>query len=390
MGSEERVVRRFRAEDEGFVAGLRRQCFSASINFDLWLAHGHVLERAGQPVAAMLARPAGQWFGGRPVPGVAISSVMVDLAHRSAGVMGYLLESVLADHARSGAAVAALVPTALAPYRRAGFEVGGHRYRFVAPPAALRTGSEIDSVRWFETADVDALAEVYEEFARRSNGLIVRSAGWWQGHILPSVRSGDAFAVVAVRDGAVTGYAMWDQPSAPRGELTFRHRVRAREIVWTSRSSANALLRALARAGSPGEDLTWFGSPCDGLSMFFDVPPTVDWAYPWMLRIIDYPAALTARGYPPDVTVELVLAVRRTAPGRALRLTVSDGRCRAEWTTEAPEAAVTERGFAALYTGRLSAAEAQVLGELHTERAGTLDRIGTVFACGTPWMFDHF
>src|SRR5690606_39680774 len=119
------------------------------------------------PVAAMLARPAGQWFGGRPVPGVAISSVMVDLAHRSAGVMGYLLESVLADHARSGAAVATLVPTALAPYRRAGVEVGGHRYRFVAPPAALRTGSEIDSVRWFDTADVDALAHVDEAFARR-------------------------------------------------------------------------------------------------------------------------------------------------------------------------------------------------------------------------------
>lgn len=390
MGSPTPLARPFRADDEPAVRRLRRQCFSAPLDVAQWLAHGHVLELDGVPVAALLARKAGQWFGGRPVPGVAISSVMVDLPRRGIGVMTHLLTPVLNRHAEAGAAIATLIPTSAAPYRRAGFEVAGFRYRCHVSPEALRRGVDVDDVRWFEAADAERLAEVYDAFARRSNGAILRDRDWWHGHILPSVLAGETYAVVATRGDTVTGYALWDQLSAPRGEFTFRHRVRAREIVWTTEPAAHALLRVLAQAGSPDEELSWLGAPGDGLATFFDTPVTMDWVHPWMVRILDHPAALAARGYNPCLDLELVLVIGEAADDTALRLVVRDGRCHVEQTSAKPDVTVAESAFVAMFTGRSSAREMQALGGIHARDATAVDRLDALFAGGTPWLFEHF
>ena len=81
----------------------------------------------------------------------------------------------------------------------------------------------------------------------------------------------------------------------------------------------------------------------------------------WMLRVVDAPAAIAARGFPPGVSVSVPLAVHDQArPANAGRwqLTVADGKgalvaagapCR-----PAPTAPPTigARGLAALYGGR--------------------------------------
>lgn len=386
------VCRPFGSGDEPFVARLRNQCFSAPLDSDTWLEHGHVLERDGAPVAALLARRAGQWFGGRPVPCVTISSVMVDLTRRGGGVMADLLGPVLEHHAGSGAAIATLTPSSAAPYRRAGFEVAGFRYRHHVSPRALRPGQEKDDVRWFEAADADRLAEVYDTLARRSNGPIHRDRTWWHGHILPRVRSGETFAVVAERHDSVTGYALWDQVSAPRGEFTFQHRVRAREIVWASPPAARALLHALGQAGSPGEEISWFGGPSDGLAGFFDAPVLMDWVHPWMTKILHHPAALISRGYNAGLDLTLVLRIQSTPDARAstLRLMVQNGRCEVEEVGAEPDLTVEASTFAAIFTGRSSAREALALGQIEARTTAAVERVDAMFAGTSPWLFEHF
>lgn len=386
------LVRRFSANDEPIVARLRQQCFSMPMDVDLWLEYGHVLELDGTPVAALLARPTGQWFGGRPVPCVTISSVMVDLARRGGGVMANLLGPVLERHADAGAAIATLAPSSVEPYRRAGFEIAGFRYRHHVSPQALRPGQERDQVRWFETADADRIAEVYETLARRNNGPIHRDRNWWRSHILPRVRSGETFAVVARRADEVTGYVLWDQANAPLGELTFRHRVRAREIVWTTVPSARALLHALAQAGSPGEEISWFGGPSDGLAGFFDVPVLMDWVYPWMTKILHYPTALTSRGYNASLELKLVLGIRDSTGTMAssLGLAVQDGRCQAEEASAEPDVTVDALAFAAIFTSRSTAREALALGQLQARSTAALEQLDALFAGPTPWFFEHF
>ncbi|SFP06372.1 GNAT family N-acetyltransferase [Actinomadura madurae] len=386
------ICRPFDAGDERFVARLRNQCFSAPLDVDTWLENGHVLERDGAPVAALLARRCGQWFGGRPVPCVTVSSVMVDLTRRGGGVMADLLGPVLDRYAEAGAAIATLTPSSVAPYRRAGFEIAGFRYRHHVSPQALRRGQEKDGVRWFEAADADRLAEVYDTVARRGNGPIDRDRSWWHGHILPRVRSGETFAVVAERDGTATGYALWDQVPAPRGEFAFWHRVRAREIVWTSAPAARALLHALAQAGSPGEEISWFGGPSDGLAGFFDAPVLMDWVHPWMTKILDCPAALTSRGYNAGLDLTLVLGIQSAPDTEAstLRLAVRDGRCQVEETDAEPDVTVEATAFASLFTGRSSAREALALGHLKAHTSAAVDRMDAMFAATSPWFFEHF
>ncbi|WP_033295447.1 GNAT family N-acetyltransferase [Amycolatopsis jejuensis] len=361
---DDSTTRPFEARDEPFVKRLRHQCFSAPLDVATWLQHGRVLERGGTPVAALLARRAGQWFGGRPVPCLTISSVMVDLPSRGGGVMADLLGPVLAEE--NGAAIATLTPSAVAPYRRAGFEIAGFRYRHHVSPQALRSGQERDDVRWF--TDGDDLDRVYQACARIHNGLIHRDRAWWDG----LVRPGEPYAVVASRGDEVTGYALWDQIPAPLGEFTFRHRIRAREIVASTVPAARALLHALGQAGSPGEEISWFGGPSDGLAQLFDAPVLMDWVHPWMTKILDYPAALTARGYNTALDLTLVL---RIADVTTLRLSVRDGRCRAAETDAEPDVTVDAATFAALFTGHASASDA---------------RLAVLFAGTAPWFFEHF
>jgi predicted acetyltransferase len=386
------LVRPFRAEDEAIVKGLRHQCFSAPTDLDLWLEYGQVLERDGTVAAALLARRAGQWFGGKPVPCVAISSVMVDLTRRGGGVMAELLGPVLEHQAEAGAAIATLTPSSAAPYRRAGFEVAGFRYRHHVPPTALRPGKEMDDARWFEPADADRLAAIYDAFARRSNGPIHRDRAWWRRHILPRVRSGETFAIVTRREDTVTGYALWDQMSSPLGEFTFRHRVRAREIVWTTVPAARTLLHALGQAGSPGEEISWFGGPSDGLAGLFDAPVGMDWVHPWMTKILHYPTALTSRGYNTALNVKLVLGIQSSTGVTAstLRLVVQDGRCQIEESSAVPDVTVEESAFAAIFTGRSSVREALALGQLQARASEAVDRVEALFAGTAPWLFEHF
>ncbi|WP_203992722.1 GNAT family N-acetyltransferase [Sphaerisporangium rufum] len=384
-------ARPFRADDEMFVRGLRRQSFTAPLDVELWSRHGHVLEHDGTRVAALLARRVAQWVGGRSVPCVAISSVMVDLPRRGGGVMAELLGPVLRRHADGGAAISTLTPSAMAPYRRAGYEVAGHRFRFHAASRSLRLGAERDDIRWFQPGDVDRLAEIYDGFARRGNGPIHRDRQWWHSHILPRVRSGETFAIVAERDGEPTGYALWDQVEAPRpGEPAYLHRVRAREIVWSTVSAAHALLHALARAGSPGEEISWIGSPSDGMAGFFDDPVLVDWARPWMTKILDLPAALSARGYSTALDLSVVLGINDAGIARTLRLAVRGGRAHTEEVTVAPHVTMDASSFASIFTGRSTGREAQALGRLQAVSPEVVERLDALFAGPTPWLFEHF
>ena len=110
-----------------------------------------------------------------------------------------------------------------------------------------------------------------------------------------------------------------------------------------------------------------------------------------MIRIIDLPAALTARGYPSGLTAELHLDYHddilpensgrwlvRIAGGRAAVEPGGDGRIQA-----------TSRGLSPVYSGHLPAALVADAGSL-VAPDDDLALLSTVFASPSPWMADSF
>ena len=109
-----------------------------------------------------------------------------------------------------------------------------------------------------------------------------------------------------------------------------------------------------------------------------------------MLRLLDVPAALSGRGYPP-VSSEMVLAVEdglfpeNRGPWRVL---AADGAVSVTAAEDAGRVRPISIGtLSSLYSGFLSAYDAVGLGLVDESEASALARL---FGGPAPWMHDFF
>ena len=124
------------------------------------------------------------------------------------------------------------------------------------------------------------------------------------------------------------------------------------------------------------------------------VPDFVDAGYrlsEHLLRLVDVPAALEARGYPPGLHAELHLDVSDDVlPQNNERFTVEvEGERASVRQGGRGELRIDVRGLAPLYTGHLSPGELKSTGYLD----GPDQAIATaaaLFAGPSPWMPDDF
>ena len=344
--------------------------------------------RSGEIVCRARVVPMGQWFGGRVVSMGAIGGVVVAAEHRSGGVGTELaVDFIRAAHGR-GLAISTLFPASLPIYRKVGYELAGSSYHWEIPigaTAAPRRADEGIVVRHWSGGDF-ALRPLYDHEAARTTGQLDRPPTFWTA-VLES-RGQAVHAFVAEQGDNPVGYVTFTQAGKYDAERT----IDVLDFVTTSRAATRAIWSFLAsHSGTVSHVRVWGGATDTRL---LDLPHrgqrilTVE---PWMVRIIDLPAALTARGYPAGVTTELHLDYRddiipdnsghwlvRIANGRATVERGGDGRIVA-----------TPRGLAPIYSGYLptaSVADPAVL----SGPAEDLATMTTVFAGPTPWMADSF
>jgi predicted acetyltransferase len=113
----------------------------------------------------------------------------------------------------------------------------------------------------------------------------------------------------------------------------------------------------------------------------------------WMLRVVDAPAAIEARGFPAAVSVSVLLAIAddaRPANSGRWELTVTDGQGVLEPLTAGPGVPLTvgARGLAALYAGTPVSALRQA-GLAAGGSPGGDAALDAAFA-GTAYMLDSF
>jgi predicted acetyltransferase len=346
------------------------------------------IARRGAAVAgALTLLPMGQWFGGRRVPMTGVAAVAVAPEHRGDGVGLRLMRDAVAELHAAGVALSALYPATEPLYRRAGYERAGSRFEIRVPARALAAAGRAAPLRPAEAADDAAIRDACRTRAAACPGNLDRNAYIWERVREPRGEIAQGYVVEGPR-GRIDGYVFFTQK---RGD-SYQYELNLTDLVALSPAAARRLLDFFADHRSMVTDVVWTGSAADAILAHLVEPSyAVKLLHSWMLRIVDVPAALSARGYPPGLKAEVSLAVSDDlVPANADRFVLEVAGGRGAVRRGGPgRVALDVRGFAPLYSGHLAPRALRVAGLLDGPERD-LDAAAAIFAGPAPWMSEMF
>jgi predicted acetyltransferase len=312
-----------------------------------------------------------QWWQGRSMPMAGVGGVKVAPEYRGRGVGRALMNGLVPELVARGYPVSTLYPATAPLYRSLGWELAGGRYettvsmqklaRLLAPdqavtgpaagdkaagsPAGLRRAAAADAAVVAET-----VARVYESLRECGPAAFdLSSTEDW-------LDDDHHFAYLA--DDGFLSYR-W---------VNVHESIRVEVLAAASAPTARSFWQLLASHGTMADEVRACLAPDDPVSWLIAEPvAAVRQAWKWMLRLIDIPAAVAARGFPAAVEASVLLEVADDVlpvnSGR-WRLEVSDGSGKiARVGPPSPAAAsgtageagqvlrLGARGIAALYAG---------------------------------------
>lgn len=316
--------------------------------------------------------PIAQWFGGRSVPTGGVAVVGVAPEHRADGVAAALVTASLRELRDRGVPLATLYASTQHVYRSVGFEQAGNQVRYSVPLASI--GKQDRALRAVRVEGWEPLAAL----RRPRHGFLDRRHMLWERIVAPYDVTTHAYAF------GDEGYLVYSQERAGDAHA----RLFVRDWCAHTPAAARRLWSFLADHRSLASEVRWNGPAVEPmLALLPEATWKVERHERWLMRIVDVPAALRARGWPADGEVHLEV--------RDAVLPDNEGR----WIlrVEAGEAEVTRggrgdvrldvRGLAPLYSGLFDAAALRDLGWLEAADVGPVTRL---FASPEPWMADMF
>jgi predicted acetyltransferase len=318
-----------------------------------------------------------QWWHGRAVPMGGVGAVCVAPEERGRGV-GRRLAAAMLD-LMTGRPLSVLFPATAPVYRAAGYEHAGGQYHLTLPPEPLRTLAagpvKVRRAGPGDAAEVTALMRRLHAEARHT-GPIDRG----EDHLRDLLADERVFSYLA--DDGFLAYG-WDGG---------HERLAVHRCVAGSAETARALWAVVGSGSSMASTVRACVAPDDPLLWLLRDRSEDDLRrVSWMLRVLDAPAAVAARGFPAAVSADVPLVIedeQRPGNAGAWRLTVGGGQGRLEPDSGTRGAVrLPARGLAALYAGVPMAT---------LRRAGVVDGgdaddplLDAAFA-GTPYMLDYF
>ncbi len=329
----------------------------------------------------------GMFFGGRSVPCAGVAAVGAAPERRGAGLTRRLLENTLRELYVAGVPLSALFPSTQALYRKVGFESAGHRVSWSVPLQAIGVRERPLAIREVDPRDPDLFREIYRQRAEASAGNLDRSPAIWER----VTQGGGEIPIFAYRIGveaAPEGYVIFEHASTegPKYDLLVR------DWVALTPAAGRTLWSFLAGHRSLGERAKWHGPASEPMVTLLPEQPTeAERPFRWMVRMVDVPRALEARGYPAGLNADLHLYVRDDllpANQGRLRLRVADGRGTVS-KEGSGDVQMDVRGLAPLYTGLMTPAQLRSIG-LVEGPPDALAAAARVFAGPEPWMSEIF
>jgi predicted acetyltransferase len=304
-----------------------------------------------------------QWWYGRPVPMAGVAGVKVAPEYRGQGAGRALMTALTDLMTERGYPLAVLFPATMTIYRSLGWEIAGHLHEAVLPSRALGALPRADvKAAGIRRPGPDDAAEVLEVIGRAHAGARDCGPVSWDETTMRRwlTRPGtyadrDRYAYLA-QDGFLAYH--WrhghDEIFVDRLVATTAAATAALWAVAASNSSVAETVRALV---GPSDPLWW---------MLREQDANIAERQSWMLRLLDAPAAIAARGFPAtDIAVPLQLTddLRPANTGRwELTVRAGTGSLSRYRTGDVPAPATPPspagpaldlgpRGLAALYAG---------------------------------------
>lgn len=347
----------------------------------------------GRPVGAVTSHRFRQWFGGRDVPCAGVAGVVVTPDQRGSGLARSMLAAATEAFRAQGDVVSALFPTTAPLYRSVGYEVAGWWARSAIAVTDLpRPTGELT---WSPgRRDDPAVAAVVAAGAAGRDGWVVPGDRWWS-------------ALAASDDADPTPPWTWlgRRDGRPVAAITYGHAKtdphRAMydlDVHLVAGVDGDGLREALAFLGGHGTTVDRVRTTLPPTLLARILPgssrPSILHDWPWMLRLVDLPGAIEARGWPAglDLDVDLAIVPPSHAPDDPIagrwRLRLADGAATCEpggdGTVE-----VTATDLAALYSGHLDPAVLVAEGRLSGAEPATVSGLRAALA-GSPSLPTFF
>lgn len=332
----------------------------------------------------------------------AVTGVSVAATHRRGGILRQMLghsQNVARDR---GAAVSILIAAEWPIYGRFGYWPASRWCEATVSPrsagARLRVSAGTGTVRQWDAADVHAIApEVFDRARRLRTGNIVRDASDWERLFLPELRSPtgpEPTFIVHESANGIDGFLGWRSTDA--FGLTKGGKIRVDNLVAATPDAHAGLWNYLVSMDVVDEIAIENLAVDDPLPLLLTDgrtlrPRLIDAVW---LRILDVPAALSARGYAMAGRLAFEVVDEDTGGCTAGRYVLDAGGTPATCMrddTATPQLRLSQRALAGVYLGDSSLRLQQAAGLVEELETGALRRADAMLRTGlAPWPMSGF
>lgn len=331
-----------------------------------------------------------------------VTMVGVLPTHRRRGLLTQMMRLQLDDVASRGEPIAVLWASEAGIYQRFGYGLASVQGNISVERDRTQWAQESTlegTPRSVDVAEaVKLMPEVYDAVMAHRPGMFARSVAWWEAHLLVDPKehrhgAGPMQRVVFEDDARTVGYALYRSRSKwpegfPAGELDVIEAVaaspQATRAVWSFLFGVDLIARIRAWHLPLDHPLQWMLHEPDRLRFTHEDSL-------W-LRVVDVPAALTARSYGSRASIVFEIS-DAMLPGNAgrWRLVADPSGSSVERTRDEPELKLDVGDLGAVYLSGTTFAALAGAGRVIERAAGALDRADAAFRWPVaPWCPEVF
>ena len=245
----------------------------------------------GKLAAALNIIDMAQWFGGQAITTAGISAVGVAPEYRGRKVGATLMLEMLHEMRAKGVALSTLYPATTQFYRSLGYERAGARTIYAIPTSALRGIASPYTLVPAPEADIDVYAPIHAAYAQNQSGNLQRPPIMWDRILKPIFTSHFRYLVLDTA-GRPVGYIVYAQGNQ-------KEDIKVADWCALDPDAGRALLQFLGDHRTMVNTVQLPAAPNEPLlHLLPEQHSDCSWQLDWMLRLIDVPQSLQARGYP--------------------------------------------------------------------------------------------